>query len=447
MISRKQFDDYNKAVGNLSNGAAREVESQIWAWLQTDEGKAASVAECREYAKDVMNGVIQVYDDAAATLAADWYDSRASTSGKKLESAITATTYNPKTVDETARYQAKKLVKGDTRGFAKYCGELASNDVLRSLNETIIANAGRDKDKGVRFARVLTGAETCTFCVMLASRGAVYHSRKTAGEFKHFHRRCDCKVVPGFDDDRDAILVEGIDPKELREQWRAFERIDGFSISAESKNRLKADWIKLMESGSDDAEWWELVERRTVDIAYIKSKMYRSRLSDALNGESVDLIHDDIIRMLSHRSKTDYEDLYAYDLDSGVRLGSVVNSKDHKSVSPTRKVSDAIAAAVGDGGRVVIVHNHPDSFMPSASDIASIQRTGSAYGLTVCHDGSIYRFSLVDKRYEGYNNDDWLYVRNQIVKGYERRLASGKTEKQALLAASLDWGVEIELIR
>ncbi|WP_419060046.1 hypothetical protein [Ellagibacter isourolithinifaciens] len=60
---------------------------------------------------------------------------------------------------------------------------------------------GRDRDKGVTFARVPTGTETCTFCLMLASRGAVYHSRKTAGEFKHFHRNCDCKVVPSFEVD------------------------------------------------------------------------------------------------------------------------------------------------------------------------------------------------------------------------------------------------------
>lgn len=31
---------------------------------------------------------------------------------------------------------------------------------------------------------------------MLMSRGAVYHTRKSAGEWKHFHRECDCKVAP-----------------------------------------------------------------------------------------------------------------------------------------------------------------------------------------------------------------------------------------------------------
>ena len=61
---------------------------------------------------------------------------------------------------------------------------------------------------------------------MLASRGAVYHTRKTAGEFRHFHRRCDCKVVPGFEVDPDAELVEGVRPEELRDQWAACKRAD-----------------------------------------------------------------------------------------------------------------------------------------------------------------------------------------------------------------------------
>lgn len=42
---------------------------------------------------------------------------------------------------------------------------------------------------------------------MLASRGAVYNTRKTAGEWRHFHRGCDCKVVPSFEGDPDAELV------------------------------------------------------------------------------------------------------------------------------------------------------------------------------------------------------------------------------------------------
>ena len=85
---------------------------------------------------------------------------------------------------------------------------------------------GRDRDRGAMFARVPTGAETCTFCLMLASRGAVYHTRKTAGEWRHFHRGCDCKVVPSFEDDPEAELVQGVKPRELYERYKQFKEID-----------------------------------------------------------------------------------------------------------------------------------------------------------------------------------------------------------------------------
>ena len=249
MISREQFDAYNRAVANLSDGAQREIESGIWAWLQTDEGRTASVAECREHAKAVMSGAMQRYDEAAASLTAQWYDRQAEDNHIKLASAITSTVYDPKRVDETARYQADKLLKGDLRGFAKYCGELGRNDVLRSLNETIMDNVGRDKDKGARFARVPTGAETCTFCLMLASRGAVYYTRKTAGEFRRFHRGCDGKVVPSFDDEPMATLVEGHDPLAAQ---RTLSRIESSSVFDEKLYKLSAGEILDQANSIDE---------------------------------------------------------------------------------------------------------------------------------------------------------------------------------------------------
>lgn len=238
MISRNEFNAYNLAVDKIGNKAASDVESSVLNWCRRNPD--ASVAEKREAAKLIMEGYVQGYDDVASEFAAEWYDHRAKSEGISLDRAITMAVYSPEKSDAVARYQAKKLAKRGDAAFAKACGEYAKNDALRSLNETIIANVGRDRDKGARFARVPAGAETCTFCLMLASRGAVYHSRKTAGEFKHFHRNCDCKVVPGFEDNPDAELVEGIKPGEMRDQWWKFEKIDATEgLSSVERNGLK----------------------------------------------------------------------------------------------------------------------------------------------------------------------------------------------------------------
>lgn len=51
------------------------------------------------------------------------------------------------------------------------------------------------------WARMLTGADNCPFCVTLASRGAVYSSREKAlygGDMQRYHPNCDCIAVPVY---------------------------------------------------------------------------------------------------------------------------------------------------------------------------------------------------------------------------------------------------------
>ncbi len=48
---------------------------------------------------------------------------------------------------------------------------------------------------GVRYARVPQGA-TCEWCLVLAGRGAVYHSAGSAGASRKYHGECDCVPVP-----------------------------------------------------------------------------------------------------------------------------------------------------------------------------------------------------------------------------------------------------------
>ena len=247
MISRNEFDAYNLAVDKIGNKAASDVESSVLNWCA--QNPTASVAEKREAAKLIMEGYVQGYDDIASEFAAEWYDHRAKSEGISLDQAITMAVYSPEKSDAVARYQARKLTKGGDAAFAKACGEYARNDAFRSLNETIISNVGRDKDKGARFARVPTGFETCTFCLMLASRGAVYHTRKTAGEWKHFHRRCDCKVVPSFEDDPLAEVVQGVKPRELYDLYKQFMEIDGYGLPRAQEEALKAACADASGSG------------------------------------------------------------------------------------------------------------------------------------------------------------------------------------------------------
>lgn len=93
-----------------------------------------------------------------------------------------------------------------------------------------------DDSPEIGWARILTGAESCGFCAMLASRGPVYKSKKTASEAggvddKAYHDNCDCEVVL-VREDQDWVG---------REEYEALEQLWASStVGANGKSALKA---------------------------------------------------------------------------------------------------------------------------------------------------------------------------------------------------------------
>ena len=97
-----------------------------------------------------------------------------------LDRAVTSVTYDRATVSRVAHYQAERLKDGDVPGFVEMRSELVANDAVWSLNAMIMRSAAHDKGKGVRFACITSGRNACAWCLMLAGRGSVYHTRESA---------------------------------------------------------------------------------------------------------------------------------------------------------------------------------------------------------------------------------------------------------------------------
>ena len=335
MISAEEFREYNRGAAEIGDGAASAVEQRVLGWCRSHED--ATVAEKREAAKLIMEGFVQAYDDKAAVFASQWYDYRAEQGGARLKQAVTMTVYEPGSVDDVARYQAKKLAKEGDAAFARACGEFARNDAFRSLNETIVANVGRDRDKGAMFARVPTGFETCPFCLMLASRGAVYHSRKTAGEWGRFHRGCDCKVVPSFEGDPDAELVQGVKPRELYERIVLMERQTGLSFADSKASRKLSDFIAL-----HDRDW--LLTGKVSEVGYEDEVTQAKKLKDKDHPAEVRVAN----RLRVHGFRTVFVDdevsvpdeetgrlqiVGLPDLDTGLEIKNVSSAKSENTIS------------------------------------------------------------------------------------------------------------------
>lgn len=95
--------------------------------------------------------------------------------------------------------------------------KLVTDAGRRTLAEAVTADPA-----AVAWARVPTGATTCSFCALMCIRGAVYKSELTAGgganqrfvgdgEFK-FHDNDDCTIVPIFDG-------QAYEPPSVIEAW------------------------------------------------------------------------------------------------------------------------------------------------------------------------------------------------------------------------------------
>jgi hypothetical protein len=157
------------------------------------------------------------YGDTAAAVAADWYEDLREAAGVRTAfTAALAENVAPETVQQRVRYAAGGLFADDPSSTLGILLQAAGAYALQSGRSTIVRSASRDRSNP-RWARVPSGATTCAFCLVMASRGAVYLTEKTAGRMNKFHGRCDCVPTPMWSrDDR----PEGYDPDEL---YRAYQ--------------------------------------------------------------------------------------------------------------------------------------------------------------------------------------------------------------------------------
>lgn len=268
-IAREDFEAYAKAVDALAAEASEAAESEVLDWCAGNPG--ATTEQARMAAIDILSRVQGVYDDAAASLAAEWYDETVVAGHGKLKSAITGTVSDRKGLIAAVHYQAGKYDGDDVEGFARSCGEYAANSAMRSVNRTVLRNAERDSGSGVRYARICVGG-ACAFCLMLGSRGAVYWSRESAGENGRFHRRCRCKIVAG---QGSGPIVEGYDPQAIRERMALMERQTGLRFSNGGDLEGLSRYLRLHGNG-----WATFGDAQPVDYSLNSRGNYGTMLED-----------------------------------------------------------------------------------------------------------------------------------------------------------------------
>ena len=188
MVAQADIEQFRAANSDLSQ-LVRDALEAFFASLDLSKPEAA-----RDALLEFVPVLTQQYGDVAATLAADWYDElRAASGAAGRFRALTSAAVPSGAVEAKVRYLAGHLWTPEPT--AMLGGLLTATDkyVKQPARNTVAANAKRE---GVRWARVPTGAKTCSWCLILASRDAVFHSKASAGgDGNHYHGDCDCQPV------------------------------------------------------------------------------------------------------------------------------------------------------------------------------------------------------------------------------------------------------------
>lgn len=136
--------------------------------------------------------LVTEFGDVSALLAADFYDMLRDVppSAASFQAAYAAPV-EPGKAEGAARWAVGALFAEDASLFTSQILGATQRLVAQRGRDTIFDNAGRDPVR-TAVARIPSGSDTCSFCIMTASRGAVYKDLVSAGEMNSYHDNCDC---------------------------------------------------------------------------------------------------------------------------------------------------------------------------------------------------------------------------------------------------------------
>lgn len=182
MATPQQVEQVRRALAVLSGHARRDF---LRVWSTLDHSDFAAI---RRVLDDFWPELIGHYGEMAAALGADDFVLQAADIGLRGEPQLV------RAVDPERALARMRWAIGTTSqlgNLSTILDELVKQP-YRSTMQRSAASAGGG------WARVPSGSETCSFCLMLASRGTVYESRESAKfrkDGRTYHGDCDCTPV------------------------------------------------------------------------------------------------------------------------------------------------------------------------------------------------------------------------------------------------------------
>jgi hypothetical protein len=191
----------------LVTGAAVDAASRLLASLSgSPESQRADLL-------DAVPSLIAYYADGSSALAADFYDDereRAEARGRFTAEPLVRD--RSEKIARAVAWAAQPLLEPSDVTSQQRLAEVVQLETARPYRDTVTANRRRDPES-IGWRRVSGGG--CSFCSMLASRGAVY--REASARFAS-HSNCHCTAAPVFrgQDGPEASVMQYVASKRTR---------------------------------------------------------------------------------------------------------------------------------------------------------------------------------------------------------------------------------------
>ena len=223
LITQRELDRYRDQVRSRQDDAYAYVTARL-----QQEASGMTVAEAREASIGIIEDCLAVYGDQAQAVSASFFDEICAAEGIDVDpGAMFDDIIDGSKLASKVHWFAGKLVDGDWDGYVGSNADLAAYYVHRSALENMVRNCDANH---VRYARVPTGRETCSWCFMLASRDFDYRSEKSAAAASH--DGCDCVIVPGV---KGVTKIDGYDPDGMKSRMGVIEKHTGLEFGDDRK--------------------------------------------------------------------------------------------------------------------------------------------------------------------------------------------------------------------
>lgn len=243
--------------------------------------------------------------------------------------------------------------------------------------------------------------------------------------------------------------VLSLDPKERKAYIKASKQAQAkYRAYAQKHGRVINEWrcsitrseraARKINGSTRDAIEQEMANPNSNENTAINPKIISSAEYD-LKFKTDDMRTSDCKKIAAHsreilnkRNKSEYEDVFAYNIDTG----KIING-DVPNQPQTANRSRAMEELAVSNSNYIVVHNHPKSGMPSAGDLTGLLKTwkNSKCCYVICHNGDVWRYKIDHNAVQKFDNISTLDynrdsnmedVRNAIINKTDPELEAAK---------------------